>query len=176
MSNKADPGIDYGLGHTNIDYKTGIRYGVISQHSIMPEALDDFEADYGDPSCPECGGPVEDGSVKDYSCGQCLEDYYVDQVYGDEPLAWRLAEEGYNASINANGYIVVVASPFYTHAQFCSPCYPGAGNLDVYCVDGPRTFCLGADFFENEEAPYVVYDVETGKEVRNAGKKADASD
>ena len=28
-------GIDYGLGRSNIDKATGIRYGVISQHSVI---------------------------------------------------------------------------------------------------------------------------------------------
>lgn len=30
-------GIDYGLGQSNIDKETGIRFGVISQHSLHPE-------------------------------------------------------------------------------------------------------------------------------------------
>jgi hypothetical protein len=34
-------GIDYGLGLSNIDRTTGIRYGVISPHSVNPDALDD---------------------------------------------------------------------------------------------------------------------------------------
>jgi hypothetical protein len=41
-------GIDYGLGLANIDSETGIRFGVIGQHSLMSEALADFEADFGD--------------------------------------------------------------------------------------------------------------------------------
>jgi hypothetical protein len=35
-------GIDYGMGTSNRDAKTGIRYGVISQHSINPDALGDI--------------------------------------------------------------------------------------------------------------------------------------
>jgi hypothetical protein len=35
-------GIDYGMGRTNIDSLTGIRYGVISSHSINPDALSDI--------------------------------------------------------------------------------------------------------------------------------------
>ena len=53
-------GIDYGMGRTNIDPETGIRYGVISQHSIMPEAMEDMEPDYGLPTCPECGIDVRE--------------------------------------------------------------------------------------------------------------------
>jgi hypothetical protein len=28
-------GIDYGMGQTNVNHETGIRYGVISQNSVM---------------------------------------------------------------------------------------------------------------------------------------------
>ena len=34
-------GIDYGLGRSNVDNETGIRFGVVSQGSLMPEAFDD---------------------------------------------------------------------------------------------------------------------------------------
>src|ERR1700758_5334367 len=36
------PGIDYGHGKANVDPATGIRYGVIAQQSIDPEAFDDI--------------------------------------------------------------------------------------------------------------------------------------
>jgi len=48
-------GIDYGLGTSNVDAATGIRYGVISQHSVNLDAWAEAEADYGDPHCPKCG-------------------------------------------------------------------------------------------------------------------------
>ena len=42
-------GIDYGLGKTNIDKTSGIRYGVISQHSVGQAWYDESEAYYGTP-------------------------------------------------------------------------------------------------------------------------------
>ena len=52
-------GIDYGLGQSNVDKANGIRYGVISQHSVIPEAMDDVDYDYGKPTCPKCGNEVD---------------------------------------------------------------------------------------------------------------------
>ena len=48
-------GIDYGLGRSNVDLANGIRYGVISQNSVLQAWADSAEPDYGEPSCPKCG-------------------------------------------------------------------------------------------------------------------------
>jgi hypothetical protein len=52
-------GIDYSLGQSNFDPDNGIRFGVISQHSINPDCTNDFEQDYGKPTCPKCGNEVK---------------------------------------------------------------------------------------------------------------------
>lgn len=81
-------GMDYGMGQTNINHATGIRYGVISQHSVSGDALNDMEADYGEPTCPECGNPAVDCEHEDYEgdsdfwCPCCGEELDSDQVYG----------------------------------------------------------------------------------------------
>ena len=50
-------GIDYGHGQTNIDTKTGIRYGVISQMNILDAWCEESEPYYGKFAlCPHCGG------------------------------------------------------------------------------------------------------------------------
>ncbi len=50
-------GIDWTVpgSQVNRDSDTGIRYGVISQHSVGQAWYDDAEADYGTPHCPKCG-------------------------------------------------------------------------------------------------------------------------
>jgi hypothetical protein len=58
---------------------------------------------------------------------------------------------------------MVTDSPFYTFAQFCSPCVPGAGNLDNAMDEGVKTYCLGHDWFESGKAPYPVYSVTSGE-------------
>ena len=35
-------GIDYGSGQTNLNTQTGIRYGVIPQGEVSPDALEDI--------------------------------------------------------------------------------------------------------------------------------------
>lgn len=62
MSTQQNIGIDYGLGTTNIDLETGIRYGVISQNEVLQAWADDAEADYGDPTCGHCGNPASDSN------------------------------------------------------------------------------------------------------------------
>lgn len=42
---------------------------------------------------------------------------------------------------------------------------PGAGNLDNPRNDGPKTYCLGHDWFEDGKAPYPVYLVADDVEV-----------
>ena len=54
---------------------------------------------------------------------------------------------------------MILKSDYYTHAQFCSPCVPGAGNLDSPCDSGEKAYCLGHDWFEDGIAPYPVYRV-----------------
>jgi hypothetical protein len=169
-------GIDYGSGLTNIDHATGIRYGVISQHSVGEVWYDESTPDYGDPTCPKCGGKVlsvEDDAVpedrehwghkgSDFACLSCETTFFGDAVYSDEPTGHSYDNDGYKLTDCLDSDIMVIASPFYTLAPFCSPCVPGAGNLDSACEDGVKTFCLGHDWFESGKAPYAVYSVETG--------------
>lgn len=166
-------GIDYGLGATNIDLTTGIRYGVISQLSVGERWYDAAEPVYGDPTCPECGNPVVDSNdvsnvdwsaTKDYACAECRESYNSDEVFSDEPHGWSYKDaDEYALTDCLDSDIMVLKSPYYTFAQFCSPCVPGAGNLDTPVPDGAKTYCLGSDWFEDDVAPYPVYSVETGE-------------
>ena len=163
-------GIDYGWGSVNIDHKTGIHYGVISQHSIDPQALwDDVEYDYGKPTCPNCGDDIRESTAdedKDFYCEKCDTAQWSDSVYSNEPLGWSFEESEYSLGPCHDSDIFVFRSPYYTFAQFCSPCVPGAGDLDGYDKDGVKTYCLGHDFFEDNKAPYPVYNVSDDKEVK----------
>jgi len=131
-------GIDYGMGETNIDRTTGIRFGVISQNDVLQAWADSSEPDYGEPTCGCCG---------------------------DEPLGWGLDDGEYVAMADQHGEIMILRSPYYTKAGFCSPCVPGACHLSEPCNDGEKAYCFGHDWFDDGVAPYPVYSVETGKEV-----------
>ncbi len=167
-------GIDYGMGQTNIDRETGIRYGVISQNAVLQAWADSSEADYGKPSCPKCGNEAVDGESDgdrdeykrlhhccgDYACDSCRILFDGDDAYGDEALGFTLDDGEYKASAGQDGDIFILKSPYYTRAQFCSPCAPGAAYLENPCDDGPKAYCFGADWFDPEsDCPYTVYRV-----------------
>jgi hypothetical protein len=165
-------GIDYGLGLSNIDHATGIRYGVISQHAVGQAWYDDSEADYGDPACPECGNAIRESTdadaeldqygpygCADYTCDTCAHTLDSADVYGEEPIGFAFQDTEYTLTAGSDGDIFVIKSPYYTHAQFCSPCAPGAGHLENPCETGPRTYCLGHEWFEEGTAPYPVFRV-----------------
>lgn len=207
-------GIDYGLGQTNIDHETGIRYGVIHAGEIA-WWNEQSEPEYSDTYyCPKCGNEMynleKDGDVenlKDIIRKEMPEaeisemtaidiaDYLLDTIgYGrdeyasdyslvcpsceyitgadgldfqeTEPIGFTYDSEGYQAFQSYDDPdIFVTKSPYYTLAQFCSPCAPGAGYLmDRGTV---KAYCFGHDWFEGGTAPYPVYDVKTGKRVKS---------
>lgn len=135
-------GIDYGMGRTNIDTATGIRYGVISVNSVGDRLFDAQEFIYT---------PNND------------EDVYDDDT---EPIGWHVKDADYEMINCLDNDAMVLKSPYYTYAPFCSPCVPGAGNLDDAARkgnldehSGVRTYCLGPEWFDGDKAPYPVYRV-----------------
>jgi len=174
-------GIDYGMGQTNIDPENGIRYGVISQYSL-DYWEEGSEPDYGKATCPDCGTPADDideapedyGALEDwedngneYCCLKCRYSFEAEEAWGDEPLGWVYDKGGYEAhQTRDDSDIWVTKSPYYTRAQFCSPCAPGACHLDHPMPEGEKAYCFGHDWFEGGVAPYPVYRVEDGSLVK----------
>jgi hypothetical protein len=191
-------GIDYGRGQTNIDHKTGIHYGVISQHSVSQAWYDSAESDYGTPHCGECGNDatpsdshdLPDDVVeadwfdgKDFCCLSCERCFWSEEAYSDEPLGWALDDGEYKAVDCLDSDIMILFSPYYTYGPFCSPCVPGAINLDDADMDDktgktaqqfhadakyvgyPRAYCFGHDWFDGGKAPYRVFRVSDDTEV-----------
>ena len=140
-------GIDYGMGETNIDRETHIRYGVIPQNDVLQAWADSSEAEY---PCEMCECEQGDDTCSNSDCGS---GFYLD-------------DGEYKASQSQDDTdIFILKSPYYTHAQFCSPCAPGAGHLGTPCEDGPKTYCFGHDWFEDNKAPYPVFRVDNDEEV-----------
>ena len=170
-------GIDYGLGTTNVDKETGIRYGVISSHEVCQAWSDSSEADYGEPHCPKCGDeasePTDDEqddflvlshACGDYACKACGVLFDGEDAFGDEPNAWTLDDGEYKAVQGGDDSdIFILKSPYYTRAAFCSPSTPGACYLTTPCDDGEKAYCFGHDWFDDQKAPYPVYRVDTGE-------------
>ena len=180
-------GIDYGLGKSNIDAETGIRYGVIGQNAepLNPDAVQEIwhsgtnlsYENYLDGAKAKLRSALSD-YFSDYKHGSdakskldravddaldVVSDGLGDNYQGDND-AMLFQSDGYKIQTGETD-LWILKSPFYTHAQFCSPCAPGAGNLDSHCADGPKTYCLGHDWFDDEKAPYPVYSVATGEQV-----------
>lgn len=145
------PGIDYSLGLPmengripNRDEKTAIRYGVIPVGSVVQAWCDSSEADY---ACEEC-------EEKDPETDEC--------VGACEPVAWVLDDGEYEAVQSCGDPdIFIIKSPYYTYAQFCSPCAPGAcyllNPIDEKHKDN-KCYCFGEDWFDGP-CPYPIWKV-----------------
>lgn len=177
-------GIDYSSpGATcNRDAENGIRYGVIPQNEVLQAWTDSSEPDYGSPTCPKCGRQADkpeefgetfaSGIPDDYTesryeesefvCVECKYLFGSESAFGDEPLVYFYDSDGYKAECGQDGDIFVIESPYFTRAQFCSPCASGACYLLNECETGEKAYCFGHDWFEGGKAPYPVYSVETG--------------
>lgn len=169
------------MGKTNIDTDTGIRYGVISQRSVNSDALDDFyfgssstdmarenfneqlEADLRRALEPYLSSNSIDEAVEAVMDLHCIGDEYEGEM---DPL---YEDDGYSIQKCLDSDLLVGKSPYFTYAQYCSPCVPGACNLDSPLdpndCDHVRCYCLGHDWFDGGKAPYTVYDVATGEKV-----------
>jgi hypothetical protein len=170
-------GIDYGLGRTNVDLATGIRFGVIHSHAVefWHEAS---EGKYGEPTCPTCGCDVTDDSEEmpsdatdEYYCTDCEEGWSSDDVFPESPVAFVLDDGEYQAEQGGDDCdVFITKSPYFTRAAFCSPCAPGACYLGSPDSEGERAYCFGHDFFEGGIAPYPVYSIETGEEIKRGSQ------
>jgi hypothetical protein len=193
-------GIDYGMGLANIDNETGIRFGVISPHSVNGDSLQciydngenlthaaaiaeakeritfalrnvfnglgmlpyDYRNGDRTPKADAYLAPIVDAVWDDVE--QDFNDHYE-----EDSDTYRYSEDGYVLETSSLG-IYVIRSPFYTFAAFCSPCCPGAGNLDsprLTAESGVKTYCLGPDWFDNDECtmPYTAFNVSDDTEV-----------
>lgn len=157
-------GIDWGRNETNIDKETGIRFGVIQHDRVGAAWYENAEPVY--PTDEEL--ELDENDPEYYSI--------VDNL---EPVCFSYNDKGYKCYQGAdNPDIFVEKSPYFTFAEFCSPCAPGAMYLVNYIdaqgcypggmhdahgvsIDNQRGYCLGHSWFEVGKAPYPVYSVET---------------
>ena len=99
----------------------------------------------------------------DYACEACEYLFGSESAYGENPIGNTLDNGEYQGNLDDSNDVWIFKSPYYTRAQFCSPCAPGAGYLANPCEAGPKTYCLGHDWFDGGQAPYPVYHVDTGE-------------
>lgn len=175
-------GIDYGMGTANRDPANGIRYGVLPIWDVLQAWLDSSEAQYGEPTCPTCENVVHEPSdderenytapehdCSDYACSTCSTLFDSSHVYAEDPLEFTLDDGEYAAQQSGDDTdIFITKSPYFTYAQFCSACAPGACHLRNPLTEphpGNRAYCFGHDFFDTGVAPYPLYSVATGEPV-----------
>ena len=111
----------------NINLETGIHYGVISGNSkLLPEDwFDCFEPIYqcDDKDCSEC---------QNYS--NCFKDEQDTEHYVCD-------KKDFKADYNSNSNIIMIFfSNNIVKCNYCSPCYPNAGDLDSPNESGIETY------------------------------------
>lgn len=113
-----------------------------------------------------------------------LEQNFNDKYEPDCPRL-QYTKDGYVIDRLDETDLFVAKSPYFTFAPECSPCAPNACYLRSAINDGSpvvslnciitfknhngrehrKCYCLGHDWYEDNQAPYVVYDIKTGLEV-----------
>lgn len=164
-------GIDYGNGQTNIDIDTGIRYGVISSRALASHAWDEItsngeDLDYRDfiESLQQDLSAAVKSVLTDYAA-EFDSDAIAFEIIGNLDFDFESTGDctrylydvgGLKFQVCSDGDIFVLKSPFYTFADFCSPCAPGAGYLGS---DGNvKTYCLGPYWFDKHSPmPYRCF-------------------
>jgi hypothetical protein len=108
----------------------------------------------------ECGSEMTADVVCEY-ISDPLEDDFSNSMSCTESGPYRYEQDGYILEECGNGDFFVIKSPFYAFCGECSPCAPNAGYLTS---DGSmKTYCLGPEWFDDEQAPYDVYNVSDDK-------------
>ncbi len=140
--NETYNGIDYGMGRTNIDQTTGIRYGVISQHDLPEWFFDDVEMIYPE---PEHVDDCDNYGTDDFDhcfCNDCLE-----------PIGWHYESGGVCLADCLDSDAFIFASTHTTTGTYCSPCVPGAVSVgtdgDIVCYGLPPEWYDGSYVKQN---------------------------
>jgi hypothetical protein len=167
----------------NYDEETGIRYGVISPHSISSWMIEKIYSNGDDPYYEYARKEIID-DLKEFCEDHNIDfdrvdsDQFVDLVFENVENpdgAMDYSDKEYTLHVSGDNFgIFVMKSPYYTYCRACSPCAPGTGDLDspldptVHKIleNYHKTLCLGKEWFdEDNPCPYKVYRVDDGTEV-----------
>ena len=177
----------------NYDEKTGIYYGVISPNSICQETLNDLIDRSVDTVYEESKKEVIDhinglfeeigvrDNDKDYETIREMMITTFNENYENDNHGYEYEDKEYTLHICDDNFgIFVIKSPYYTFTKQCSPCAPGAGDLDnsispqeyekgdynAFMYGTVKAYCLPRDYFDDEYAkiPYRYYRVDNDKE------------
>jgi hypothetical protein len=123
----------------NYDENNKVFYGVISQHSIHPEALDEiYFGDHSKDQNYECWKDEVTRNIQsalsDYARVDEINDvvdFAIDNIeYQNDETDFDFDDGEYHVIKCLDSDLMVIKAPFVTWAPPCSPCVPAAGNLD----------------------------------------------
>ena len=179
----------------NFDEKTGIRYGVISPHSISSNCdYDLYEGPnstdpYYEKMRTEISLSVDNLMTDtDYVVSDDLKEQIKDMILQEQSDIYEnsdgqmdYSDSEYDLHVSGDNFgIFVMRSPYYTYCRNCSPCAPGAGDLNASfdsdeheITEGyHRALCLGPEWFDKgddqyaRKIPYRVFRVDNDMEVK----------
>lgn len=156
----------------NIHPGTGIHYGVIHNHDLGQHAFDNIASHGTDIDYAEALENLRfelKGAISNV-----LEDYATtfdaDAIVSDildnldlqvestgDCTRYHYKDESVEFTLCSDGDIFVTWSKFYTLCAPCSPCAPNAGYLTT--PGALKTYCLGSDWFDDDIAPYKIFNV-----------------
>lgn len=172
----------------NFDEKTGIRYGVISPHSVGQWAMERIYDHGTDPHYEYSKNEIlrdlrafcDDHNI---SFDRIDPDPFMDEYlenYESPDGQMDYSDNDYDLHVSGDNFgIFVLRSPYYTYCRDCSPCAPGAGDLnnpldpnEHEIMEGyHRALCLGPEWFDKPGDEYArviqyrVFRVDNDQEV-----------
>lgn len=108
---------------------TGIAYGVIAMNSLQSWVWDEFYAHGTDLSFRDA---MAEFDAEHPGADEDERQEFIDNLQIDEP-EWELSTDGMRLGISWLGgapLLWVFESPHTAECRQCSPCVPGAGDLD----------------------------------------------
>jgi hypothetical protein len=132
----------------NTNPETGIRYGVVSLHSLEDWVWDEFFQSGTNLTYQAC---LEEWRSENPDAD---EDEFNDSYEGEEECYELVTSEGLKLGLSylgGAGLVWVYESPHKTTARLCSPCCPNAGDLDNRTPGGVECYTLPEDWFRSNE-------------------------
>lgn len=167
---------------TNINPKTGIAYGYISAQSLDNDVVDNLM--YGSQAIDLSYEPALDeymeeqktawieleGNLNNFPYDDLEEEFAHTYETSDEPIIeGELDGVKYRTSwLGGALNFWIFESPHVGHFQQCSPCVPGAANLDQPCEDGIKGYDVPAGWrypnmeMQDQPIPYAGVTVWVG--------------
>lgn len=147
---------------TNINPTTGIRFGIISAHALDPEIVDKLQqgrdVNYEEAKselwasikqvCGEYMSDRDSDDVADMACERLSDHFEQDEPVHEFEIA---GVKGRTTWLGGALMVWVFESPYTDNFRLCSPCVPGACDLNSHEGEGYLGYDVPADWrYTNE--------------------------